>query len=389
MKFEVNWPVSFSPAKDTEESTPHVGSGLDAMTGTLKQSALSPKDGPVPAVSHRPKPLLTWSVIQDDASASEYFMHTLDGSISTFVNWCSMEPHLKDIVFSHRAFTVILQYDSNVVTSSSNDFVVAERHKAKVQDNANFSATYGDHYISAMTRGSRRHILWTFEPAAGLESVFDLKHMTTEIFRNDVSLENGCNLLANLATRVPCTTLIWNKNQSNGVQPQAILRLLSVATAVPVMERLPILKVEIRPYDPRAIEGIPQINTPPYTPDIDIVRRLRDTMLQVALLRIFDRKSPLTGKEPYSDKLVPTDLDPIAKAFKSQNSDAILNLTNMLLLLARCAVPTWEQVRSLEYIVALPTWINRLILELDSSSAKNSKRSKARFRITRASLKKQ
>ena len=357
MKYEVNWPLSFTPPNDTQPSSkPQLGSGLDAMTGTLKQSALSSKDGRPSVVPLKLNPMLSWYVIQNEASASEYIKHTLDGSISTFVNWFDMEPHLKDIVFSHRAFTVILQHDLDVVTRSAKNLVLSERQKIKISETASFNATYGDYYVSAMTTGQRRYVLWIFESSAGTNSAFDLKQMTAEIFKNDVSLESGCNLLANLASRIPCTTSIWSGSQPAEVQPQLVLGLLKASLGT---DQLPILQVEIRPYDPSIIEGLPSRNSPPYTPNINTVRRLREIMLQTALLRISDRTSPLQSKEPFEiDGLIPSDLGPIANIFKSaENFDFILNLANMLLVLARFGMPTWDHVKS------LPDWMRDQLLE--------------------------
>ena len=361
MKYEVNWPVSFTPPIDIHAAMPQAGSGLDAMTGTLRRSALWPPDDRAPFVRHELDPVLNWYVIQDEVSASEYIKHTLDGSISTFVNWFDMEPHLKDIVFSHRTFTVILQHDLSVVTWSSKDGVVGQDHWIKLSKTANFNATYGDHYVSAMTRGQRRYVLWSFDIPAGTSGAFDLKQMTAEIFRNDVSLENGCNVLANLACRTPCMTSIWSGDQPADVQPQSVLGLLK---EVLVTEQLPILKIEIRPYDPSIFPGLSRNMNPPYTPKMNTVRRLRETMLQAALLRISNRTSPLQSKEPFSDALIPQDLVAIAKAFRSaQSFDFIINLAHMLLLLARFAIPTWELVES------LPAWIRDPILERIWTSA--------------------
>ena len=327
--FEINWSSTFAG-----KVTPSFGQGFDSRTGKVKEKALTidllkaakvssskstahdilqsspPGAGAkedLDTSSEPPNPAISWTMIDNESSATEYINHLSNSSFPTFANSLYVEPHLQDVIFSNRAFTVILKYEFNLHRDQE---PVKWVSKVLEEETDEFLQKFGDYYINSITKGYQVYVVWVFD-LPPLQSNQQRKRMFLEIFKNQVSLANGCDLLANLANIIPCRVTWWQDVQSNRLQPNDVLSSLQnlkepakKSDVNPNSER--VVKVELKPYSvmqPAFKFLVPQ----PYVPDADHIRILRDAWLQVFLLGVFSRTSPIQdGGRPLTNELIPT-----------------------------------------------------------------------------------
>jgi hypothetical protein len=131
-------------------------------------------------------------------------------------------------MFSDRAFTVILKYELNV-HQVQQPLKWADTAGKDVVDPSDFTEKFGDYYIRSIVKGVQFYVMLAFTPSTTSGSNRNTNKVVVEIFRNQVSLKNGCNSLTNFANTIPCKTTIWRDNVPTEILPHQVIHQLNQA----------------------------------------------------------------------------------------------------------------------------------------------------------------